>query len=85
MFSRWIRKALTKHEFKQAGRIKRLKKVEVPPSEKLVRLVQFCLGAIIALTAIEIVHILILKTFNQTVFSAISGLIGTIVGVFTAK
>jgi len=37
------------------------------------------------LTAIEIAHIIALKSFNQTVFSTISGLIGTIIGVFLAK
>jgi len=41
--------------------------------------------ALTTLTVIETVHIIVLKTFNETVFSAISGLIGTIVGVFVAK
>jgi len=38
-----------------------------------------------ALTAIEIVHIIALKSFNQSIFSTISGIIGTLIGVFLAK
>ena len=59
--------------------------MEIPPSERLVYTVQFCFISLTTLTAIEIAHIIVLKNFNDAVFSAISGLIGTIVGVFIAK
>ena len=84
-FSKWIRRALTRREIKRKGKTKKIEYVEIPPSERLVYTVQFCLIALTTLTVIETVHIIVLKTFNETVFSAISGLIGTIVGVFVAK
>ena len=84
--SNWIRKALTKRQIKQTGKkARKIEYVEIPPSERLVYAVQFCLISLAALTAIEIAHIITLKSFNQTVFSTISGLIGTIIGVFLAK
>ncbi|RLI20386.1 hypothetical protein DRO54_06450 [Candidatus Bathyarchaeota archaeon] len=85
LLSNWIRKALTRRQIKHARRPRKIEYVEIPPSERLVYAVQFCLISLAALTAIEIAHIIALKSFNQTVFSAISGLIGTLVGVFLAK
>ena len=84
-FSKWIRKALTKRELKRKGRMRKIEYAEIPPSERLVYTVQFCFIALTTLTAIEIAHIIVLKAFNETIFSVISGLIGTIVGVFIAK
>ena len=84
--SNWIRKALTRRQIKQTGkRTRKIEYVEIPPSERLVYTVQFCLISLAALTAIEIVHIIALKSFNQSIFSTISGIIGTLIGVFLAK
>ena len=78
--SSWIRKALTRRQIKQTGkRTRKIEYVEIPPSERLVYTVQFCL------ISIEIVHIIVLKSFNQSIFSTISGIIGTLIGVFLAK
>jgi len=82
--AKWIIKALTRYEFRRIGRTKKLERIEVPPSQRLVYGVQFCFIALGMLTAIEIVHIVVLRSFNEAIFSAISGLIGTIVGVFLA-
>ena len=41
----------------------------------------FAITALIALTAVEIVHIVYIGSFSSEIFSAITGLIGTIVGV----
>ena len=57
----------------------------VPPSEKLVLFIEFSLGSVLVLTSLEIVHLVVLKTWNSEVFAAITGLIGTIMGVFFGK
>jgi hypothetical protein len=78
-------KALTRHEFRRKGRAKKLERIEIPPSQRLVYGVQFCFIALGMLTAIEITHIVVLHSFNEAIFSAISGLIGTIMGVFLTR
>ena len=72
----WIRRALTR-----TVRIRR-REIDLPPSEKLVYGVYFAMVALIALSAVEIVHIVYIGSFSSEIFSAITGLIGTIVGVF---
>ena len=74
-----IRKALTK-----SVRIKK-RDIELPPSQRLVLFLQLSIVAVICLSIIEALHILILRSFNWEVFAAITGLIGTITGVFVSK
>jgi hypothetical protein len=46
----------------------------------------FAIAALISLTILEATYILVLHSFSNEIFSAITGLIGTIVGVLlTAK
>jgi len=54
--------------------------IEVPPSERLVLAVYVTLASIAGLTALEIAHLAFLGSWNQEVFSAITGLIGTVIG-----
>mgnify|MGYP001063072289 CR=1 FL=1 len=79
----WVRRALTKRVHKTVGG----KQVEiaVPPSEGLVYGVTFAIVALISLTAIQIVHVIILKELNSEVLSATTLIIGTIMGVFFGK
>jgi len=78
----WIRRALSKQQLtRQAtGRAVRIK--EIPPNEKLVLLVEFSMVAVGVLAALEIVHIVYMGTWNAEIFAAITGLIGTITGLF---
>jgi hypothetical protein len=55
------------------------------PNEKLVLLVQFTMVVLVVLSAIEIVHIIVLKVWNAEIFAAVTGLIGTITGVIIGK
>ena len=83
MFKKWIRKAFTKQRVAEPGRKRRQDLLQgVPPSEKLVLFIEFSLGSVIVLTALEIVHLIVLKTWNSEIFAALSGLIGTITGLF---
>jgi len=54
---------------------------ENPPSELLVLTTIFSIVAIIALTILEIAHIIILGAWNMEIFASITGLIGTIAGI----
>lgn len=81
----WIRRALTRSRLLRHGKLKKLERVEEPPSERVVLAVQFCMVAAAGLSAIEVAHILALRSWNPEVFVAITGLIGTITGVFLGR
>jgi len=81
--SSWVRRALTRVEHRSAGgRGKKLRRVEIPPSERLVYGLCFSFVALIGLVLLEALHIVFLRSFSSEVFAAITGVIGTISGVF---
>lgn len=80
-----IRKALTKTVVVQVGTRKKQKRVQVLPSEQIVYLVYFAIAAFVGLTALEIVHMVFFGVWNSEIFSAITGLIGTISGIFVSQ
>ncbi len=82
---KWITKALTEVHYERRGRARKIEKIELPPSERLVYGIQFCFVALALLTACEIVYILRLGTFNSEIFSAITGIIGTVTGVIFSR
>lgn len=78
----WIRKALTRTEYRRTGRSKKIERIELPPNESLVYGLYFAFLALILLTALETVHIVFLRAFSTEIFSAITALIGTVTGIF---
>jgi len=80
-----IRTALTEKVMIRKGAGRRLKVESVPPSERLVLLVQFTMVTITALTALELVHLFVLGKWNPEIFATMTGLVGTIIGVFFGK
>jgi positive regulator of sigma E activity len=76
----FIRKALTRTVSLKGTRGKK-QIVLVEPNEKLVLLVKFALVIIACLTGLEVTYIVILHSWSSEVFSAITGLIGTVSGV----
>ena len=58
---------------------------QIPPSDRLVLAVQFSIYLIIALVALEIAHLIALGSWNSEIFSAITGLAGTIFGVLLER
>ena len=72
-----IRKALTK-----TIQVKRGRRVEVPPSERLLYAVYFSLGMVACLTLLEALHLIVLGRWNSEIFTVISGLVGNITGIF---
>ena len=74
-----IKRALTRRR-KQRGRM-----VVEEPAETLVYVVKFSLGMTACLAAIEIAHLALLRTWNSEVFAAITGLSGTVLGIFVGQ
>ena len=70
-----FRRALTK-----TVRVRK-RELEIPPSERLVYLITFSVYAFIGLVVLEVVHMLYFGVWNSEIFSAITGLIGTVTGV----
>ena len=90
MLKRWIEKALTKtvvthvpnNRSGKRQRISKLETVEVPPSVKLVYGVYFMIMLFVALSAIQIVHLIVLHTFNSEIFQLMNSVASVMVGVF---
>ena len=77
--SGWVRRALARKSV-QRGRV-----VTEDPDEKLVIVVKFGLAMTVLLSGLEIAHILLLGSWNSEVFAAITGLAGTITGIFVGQ
>jgi len=75
----WLRKALTRTVRVKKG--KGFKVEEVPPSERLILIVEFSISSMVTLTVLEIAHLAILGSWNSEIFAAITGLIGTVSGI----
>ena len=73
-----IKRALTRRISVKGRR----RQIELEPSTRLVYGMYFAMVALIALTAVEIVHIVYIGSFSSEIFSAISLVIGTILGAF---
>ena len=81
---KWIRKLLstTRIEQDRFGRGRKARRVQVLPSEKLVLGVAFVIVALLSLVALEVAYLVVLRTWSSEIFASITGLIGTLVGVF---
>ena len=65
--------------------LRRLLKVEVEESSRLLYIVYLCLGLVACLTVLEVFHLLVLGCWNAEVFGAITGLIGSVVGIILGR
>jgi len=59
--------------------------MDLPPSEHIVWMVYFASVSLIGLTALEIIHMILFKAWSSEIFSAVTGLIGTITGIFISQ
>ena len=80
----WIKKALTR-KITDKTALQEASAQEVPPSERLVLGTKFAIALAFSLTAIEIAHLALLRTWNSEVFAAITGLAGTITGILISQ
>ena len=74
-----IKRALTRR------RVQRGKLIVEEPEETLVYVVKFATGMVVCLSALEIAHLAFLRSWNGEVFSAITGLIGIVAGIFVGR
>jgi hypothetical protein len=85
MLKEKIRSIFTKTVWVQKGKGKKLERIEVPPSEKFVYGILFAIAALICLVVVEVAHMAFLGTWNSEIFSAITGLIGILSGIFITQ
>jgi len=66
-------------------RISRGRVIVEEPNPKLVLVVKFGVCMTVCFSGLELVHILLLGSWNSEIFAAISGLTGTISGIFVGQ
>ena len=74
-----IKRALTRR------RVQRGRMVSEGPNEKLVLGVKFAIGMTVCLSVLEVAHMAFLGSWSSEVFAAISGLSGTVIGIFVGQ
>jgi hypothetical protein len=74
-----IKKALTRR------RMMRGRWIEEEPNERLVLGVKFAIGMTAFMSALELAHIAFLHSWNAEIFASITGLSGTVIGVFVGQ
>ena len=79
----WIKRALTRRVKQKGTRSSQV--LVVDPDERLVYAVKFAIGMTACLTALEVAHLAVLGSWNSEIFAAITGLSGTLMGIFVGK
>ncbi len=74
-----IRRALTRR------RMERGRWIEEQPNETLVLGVKFAIGMTAFMSALELAHMAFLHTWNAEIFASITGLSGTVIGLFVGQ
>jgi len=74
-----IKRALTRR------RIQRGHLIVEEPNDKLVLGVKFSIAMTAFMSTLEIAHILLLHTWNAEIFASITGLSGTVIGLFVGQ
>ena len=76
----WIKRALTKKIQQRATET-----IDIPPNNKLFYCVKFAIAMTIILSALEITHLMVLGKWNSEIFAVITGLSGTVMGIFVGQ
>ena len=77
----WIQKALTRR-IRQGGHKPNL---VVDPDDRLVYAIEFAIGMTVCLVALEVSHMIFLRSWNSEIFVAISSLVTFVSGVFVGQ
>jgi hypothetical protein len=80
----WIRRALTKKIARKGPKGKQ-QIIVIEPNEKLVLGVKFAIAMTACLSALEIAHMAFLGKWNSEIFASITGLSGTVMGIFIGQ
>ena len=81
----WLRQVFAKRVAVQSGRGKKVKFVEVLPSDRVVYGVMFAIVALICLVVLEVVYVVVFRSFNSEIFACVTFVIGTILGSFFVR
>jgi hypothetical protein len=82
---RWLRKALANRRIDSAVDDRRIRVREEPPPERFVLIIELMIIFFVGLAILEVVHILALGSWNDTIFSGIMLVVGTIVGALFGR
>jgi hypothetical protein len=74
-----VKRALTRR------RLERGRWIVEEPNDKLVLGVKFAIGMTAFMSALEVAHMAFLHTWNAEIFASITGLSGTVVGLFVGQ
>ncbi len=66
-------------------RMQRGRSVVEEPDNRLVWGVKFAIGMTACLSGLEVAHLAFLGTWSSEIFAAITGLIGTVTGIFVGQ
>jgi len=66
-------------------RVQRGRGIIEEPNERLVWGVKFAIGMTVCLSVLEVAHMAFLGSWNSEIFAAITGLGGTITGIFVGQ
>jgi hypothetical protein len=80
----WVKRALTK-TIQRKGSREKTEVIIVQPNEKLVLGLKFAIGMTVCLSALEVAHLAFLGSWNSEIFAAITGLSGTVMGIFVGQ
>ncbi len=80
----WVKRALARRTKRKGTRGNQEIQV-TEPDERIVYGVKFAIGMTACLSAIEVAHLAFLGSWNSEVFAAISGLSGTVIGIFVGQ
>jgi hypothetical protein len=77
----WVKRALTRRT-KRKGTRGSQEVLVVEPDERIVYAVKFAIGMTACLTVLEVAHLAFLGVWNSEIFASITGLSGTVLGIF---
>jgi len=77
----WVKRALTRRTKRRGSRGSQEVQV-LEPDERLVYAVKFAISMTVCLSALEVAHLAFLGVWNSEVFASITGLCGTVLGIF---
>jgi len=79
-FVDWLREKLTRRSVSEAGETRKVRVTEDVPSDRFVIIVALMIIFFAGLVGLEIVHMWVFGTWNDSVFNGIMLMVGTIVG-----
>ena len=79
-FIDWLREKLTRSSVSEAGETRKVRVTEDVPGDRFVLIVALMIIFFAGLVGLEIVHMVVFGTWNESVFNGVMLIVGTIVG-----